>query len=274
MALIDLNFFSYSFYRSVGVKVFLPVDKISLTEEVKWDKKPFKTLYLLHGVFDDYNSWINNSSILRYANDKNIAVVMPSGENMFYLNAPGRDGKERCKDTGGLYSKFIGEELVEFTKNIFPLSKKREDTFIAGLSMGGFGAIVNGVKYHNTFSHIAALSPALMIDDSVNSSYNKNIMLRNREFFESFLGDLSTVKESDKNPYYLVKRLKEENASLPKFYLACGKSDHLFPRTEEFANFLMEEGCEFIFEKGSGDHDWIFWDTYIQHVLDWLPCNK
>lgn len=272
MANIDINFFSKSLYRSVSVKVILPIDKFTLEEDdEEWDKKPFKTLYLLHGMFDDYNSWINNSRIIRWANEKHLAVVLPTGENMFYLDAPGIEGKTRQAAVGEQYSKFIGEELVQMTRNIFPLSKKREDTFIAGLSMGGYGAIYNGCIYHKTFSHIAALSPALMIEDAINSTYNKSIMLRNRAFFERFFGDLSTLKESDKNPFYLIERLKKENVNIPKIYLACGKSDHLYPRTEEFASFLMEQGAEFNFEKASGDHDWDFWDTYLQHVLNWLP---
>lgn len=274
MAIIDLNFFSKSLYRSVGVKIILPIDKFSLGDDIEWDNKPFKTLYLLHGVFDDNNSWINNTRIIRWATEKNLAVVLPSGENMFYVDSPGINGKERLSSVGEQYSKFIGEELVQMTRKIFPLSKKKDDTFIAGLSMGGYGAIYNGCKYHKTFSHIAALSPALMIDDAEKSSYNKSIVLHNRAFFERFFGDLSTIRESEKNPYYLIQKLKKENANLPKFYLACGKSDHLFPRAEEFASFLMKQGAEFIFEKANGGHDWDFWDTYIQNVLNWLPLGN
>lgn len=271
MALINVNFFSKSLLRSIEVKVILPIDKFSLVEDVQWDKKPFKTLYLLHGVFDDNNAWLRETRISRWASEKNLAVVMPSGENMFYLNQHGINGDTCEINVGGDYSKFIGEELVEMTRNMFPLSKKREDTFIGGLSMGGYGAIINGCKYHKTFSHIAALSPALMIDDAVSSTYSRNIILRNRAFFEYYFGDLTKLKESDKNPFYIVESLRNDKVELPKFYLACGKSDHLFPRVEEFANFLMTKETEFVFEKAAGNHDWDFWDTYIKHVIDWLP---
>lgn len=273
MALIDVNFFSKKLFRHVSFKVILPVDPITVTiddDETVWDKKPFQTLYLLNGVFDDCNAWINNSRILRLAEEKKIAVVMPSGENSFYLDAPGINGATRAANIGDMYSQFISEELVEFTRSIFPLSKKREDTFIGGLSMGGYGALINGLKYHKTFSRIAALSPALMIDDAINSTYNKHVILRNRAFFESYFGDLNQIKESEKNPFWLVENLKKQKVELPKIYLACGKNDHLFPRCEEFASFLMTQETEFLFEKNSGDHDWNFWDTYIERVLNWL----
>lgn len=271
MAIIKLNVFSKSLYRNVDIQVILPVDNFSLAEETPLSKGPFKTLYLLHGVFGDSNDWITNTRIALWAQQKNLCVVMPSGENMFYLNAPGINGQESDADVGGKYSDFIGKELVELTRTIFPLSKKREDTFIGGLSMGGYGALINGLKYHSTFSHIAALSPALMLDDAVNSTYSKNIILRNRAFFESFFGDLSKVLDSEKNPYTLVSNLRDAKVELPKMYLACGKNDHLFKRTEDFADFLMTKGTDFIFEKGNGNHDWDFWDTYIKRVLEWLP---
>lgn len=271
MATINVNFYSQSLCRNITVKAIIPIDKFSLTGDAEWDQKPFKTLYLLHGAFDDQDSWLNNTRILKWAAEKNLAVIMPAGENMFYLNAPGINGEERQSSVGEEYSRFIGEELVEFTRSLFPLSKKREDTFIGGLSMGGYGAIYNGCIYSKTFSHIIALSPALMIDDAVSSTYKKAIILRNRAFFERFFGDLTQLKESDRNLYYLIERLKGEKVELPKIYLTCGKNDHLFNRVEDFASFLMNQGTDFIFERGTGDHDWDFWDEYIKHAIDWLP---
>ena len=81
---------------------------------------------------------------------------MPSGENKFYVN-----NEYTCER----FSDFIGEELVEVTRKMFHLSDKKEDTYIAGLSMGGYGAIVNGFKFNNTFGYVAGLSSALILDD-------------------------------------------------------------------------------------------------------------
>lgn len=85
---------------------------------------------------------------------ENLAVVMPAGENAFYVDQP---------SIGAMHGQFIGEELVEITRKMFPLSRKREDTFIGGLSMGGFGALRNGLKYHDTFGAVICLSGALHV---------------------------------------------------------------------------------------------------------------
>lgn len=271
MAVIDINFYSNYLRRNVSIKAILPIDKFSFTGDEQWNGQPFKTLYLLHGAFDDQNSWLNNSRILRWASEKNLAVIFPAGENMFFIDAPGINGEPRKSSVGEEYSKFIGEELIEFSRNLFPLSRKREDTFIGGLSMGGYGAIYNGCIYNHVFSHIAALSPALMIDDAISSTYRKAILLRNRAFFERFYGNLDNLKESDHNLHYLIERMVKENIQLPEIYLSCGNRDHLFERVKEFSSFITNLGVKCTFEEAQGDHNWDFWDEYIQHIINWLP---
>ena len=142
MALLEVNFFSKALMRPVTMNVILPADKVFFEEETEEDEKPFKTLYLLHGVMGNYTDWVTGTCIKRWAEEKNLAVVMPSGANMFYMDHP---------EVNENYSEFIGKELVKITRRMFPLSHKKEDTFIAGLSMGGYGAIRNGLKYHDTF---------------------------------------------------------------------------------------------------------------------------
>ena len=148
MALIQATFMSNALKRTVPIQVILPVDKL-IGEEMK----PFKTLYLLHGLFGSYHDWNSNTRIQRWAQDQNLAVVMPSADNSFYIDYDMLPNSE--------YGKFVGEELVQVTRAMFHLSNKREDTFIAGLSMGGFGAIRNGLKYSETFGYIAGLSSAI-----------------------------------------------------------------------------------------------------------------
>ena len=166
MALIQVNFMSKALLRTVTVNVILPVDKFSLTGNTKETEKQYKTLYLLHGIFGNYTDWIAGTDILRLAQARDLAVVMPSGENGFYLDQP---------EQGRNYATFIGEELVEITRKMFPLSRKREDTFIGGLSMGGYGAIRNGLKYSDTFGRILGFSSALHILEDVESNQNRNI---------------------------------------------------------------------------------------------------
>ncbi len=159
MALLQVNYVSKALFRSVPLNVVLPTDKILDFESFDYAMKPgqkFKTLYLLHGLIGNYTDWISGSRIQRWAEERNLAVVMPSGDNAFYVdNIHG----------GDRYGEFIGKELVEMTRLMFPLSDKREDTFIAGLSMGGYGAIRNAIKYSDTFSCVAGLSSAVHVLD-------------------------------------------------------------------------------------------------------------
>ena len=128
-----------SLKRTITINAILPTDKFVRPGTPKPEKKPFKTLYLLHGIFGNYTDWVAGTRIQRWAQDNDLAVIMPSGENGFYVDHPGRGDQ--------LYGEFIGQELVQFTRDLFHLSDKREDTYIAGLSMGGYGALRNGLKY-------------------------------------------------------------------------------------------------------------------------------
>lgn len=151
MALLQVNFNSAILHRKVPMQVILPTDAGS------GSTGPFKTLYLLHGLMDNCTVWTSNTRIERWAMERSLAVVMPSAENSFYVDIP--CGSSPFGDFGA----YVGQELVKMTRKMFPLSPRREDTFIAGLSMGGFGALRNGLKFSNTFGYIACLSGAIHI---------------------------------------------------------------------------------------------------------------
>ena len=265
MALMEVNFFSKALMRPVTMNVILPADKVFFEEETEADNKPFKTLYLLHGVMGNYTDWVTGTCIKRWAEEKNLAVVMPSGANMFYMDHPNLNEN---------YSEFIGKELVKITRKMFPLSHKREDTFIAGLSMGGYGAIRNGLKYHDTFGYIIGLSSALITEDMAKRKENDEVMFyETKAFGERCFGDLEKLLNSDMDPKYLVRKLKEENIDFPKFYMACGLQDGLLPKSDEFAAFLKENGIDVTYETGPGAHEWDFWDRYIEKAIEWLPTD-
>lgn len=264
MALIQVNFLSKSLMRTVPLNVILPVDKLTFPGMPEREDKPFKTLYLLHGIFGNYTDWVSGTNIQRWAEEKDLAVVMPSGDNMFYVDQ---------EAAHNYYGELIGQELVEITRKMFPLSHKREDTFIAGLSMGGYGAIRNGLKYHDTFGYIGGLSSAMLIDGLEDRTNEVPFFIDGKDFAESFFGDLSKVKESDKNPEWLVKKLIEEQAELPKMYLACGTEDSLLAPNQKFRDFLRASGVDVTYEEGPGNHEWDFWNRYIKKVIDWLPLD-
>lgn len=268
MATFLVNFVSQSLARTVSLNVILPTDKMYFPGmPVREEGKPFKTLYLLHGVIGNYTDWLHGTRIQRWAEENDLAVVMPSGDNAFYVDQPWN-----CN----YYGKFIGEELVNFTRKTFPLSHKREDTYIAGLSMGGYGAIRNGLKYHDTFGCIGALSSALVVNEAMLERTDDAMMfIESRQYAQSCFGqDLEAALKSDVNPKFLVEQLIEEKAQFPKIYMACGEDDGLLGVNEDFVRFLQERNVDVKFETGPGNHEWDFWDTYIKKVLDWLPLER
>ena len=265
MALIQVNFMSKSLMKIVPMNVILPVDKMAFLGMPVREDKPYKTLYLLHGVFGNYTDWISDTNIQRWAEENDLAVVMPSGENMFYVDNP---------KVNNYYGEFIGKELVEITRKMFPLSHKREDTYIAGLSMGGYGALRNGLKYHENFGCIAGLSSALIIDGIENRTDDVPLFIESRSYAEGCFGDLTKVAESDMNPKWLAKKLVEEKADFPKIYMACGERDFLLKANEDFRDYLEKLGVDITFEVGPGAHKWDFWNTYIKKVIEWLPLEK
>ena len=265
MAFIQMSILSKSLMRTVPVNVILPADKMVFPGMPEPPEKPFKTLYLLHGVFGSYIDWVNGTRIQRYAEEHDLAVVMPSGDNAFYVDQPGANN---------YYGEFVGKELVELTRKMFPLSRKREDTFIGGLSMGGYGAMRNGLKYWENFGCIVALSGALLVEDVAKRTNDDPFFLNRRDYAEACFGDLSKILDSDRNPKYLVRQLKKEGRPIPRIYMACGDADSLLPANQDMAAFLKEQGADVTFEVGPGAHEWDFWDTYIRRAIEWLPTDK
>ena len=141
--------------------------------------------------------------------------------------------------------------------------------------MGGYGAIYNGLKYHDTFGYIGALSAALVVNEGMLSRTDDSLFFaETRQYAQSCFGqDLKAAVESDVNPKVLVDRLVREDAALPKIFMACGLDDGLLAANEDFAEYLKQKGVSFKFETAPGAHEWDFWDTYIKKILDWLPLE-
>ena len=253
MALIQFTYVSNVLLRSVPVQVILPADKLSPEGEYLPLKK-YKTLYLLNGYLGCHTDWVSGTRIQRWAEERDLAVVMPSGENSFYLDRPG----DRMA-----YGKWIGEELVQITRRMFPLSEQREDTFIGGLSMGGFGAMRNGLKYNDTFSQIISLSPALHMFEGP-EPHIMGLLGKGKDAWEE-------VQNSDLNPRWLIENIRGEK---PGVYLACGLQDELLPGSRVHRKLLTEAGFQVHYVEDEGSHDWDYWDRHIRLALDWLPLDE
>ena len=265
MALIRVDFFSKALMRTVTINAVVPTDKMVFGSTEPPKPKKYKTLYLLHGIFGNYTDWVTGTRIQAWAQDKDLVVIMPSGENKCYVDN---------EKSGDMFGKFIGEELVDFTRRTFPLSDKREDTFIGGLSMGGYGAIRNGLKYHDTFGAICDLSSALILEGVYKSEYQEKWSIGSRHYYEGLFGDIDKLPGSDKDYNALAKKVAEEGKNIPKIYMACGTEDNLVKANDAFSKYLTELGIEHTYETGPGVHNWVFWDTYIAKVLDWLPLGE
>lgn len=262
MALIEVNFVSKQLLRTVTFTAVIPLDGLAKTTSTSNNK--FKTLYLLHGSFGNHTDFISGTRIQKWADEHQLAVIMPAGENQFYIDKP---------KFSEYYGAFVAKELVEFTRDLFPLSTKKEDTYIAGLSMGGYGAIVNGLKYHDTFGAIGALSPGLILDDVLNQTALFDDIGIALPLCDYYLDGLESVKDSDKDYYYLVDQLQQSGIEFPKLYMAMGKDDFLIDPVRTFNSYLTKHQIDVTYVEGEGQHDWDFWDTYLQKFIEWLALK-
>jgi len=260
MAVLSGDFISKSLGRTVSFTAVLPtIDFMGMIDpDLKpyADPKPFRTLYLLHGIGNNHTDWITGTRIAHYAEEAGLAVIMPAGENSFYTDNSDWDR----------YGEYIGGELVDMTRAVFNLSRKREDTFIGGLSMGGYGALRNGLKYCETFGRIVALSSALVVDDAVLSTDDSPVFFGRRAFYTSIFGDLNSLQGSDNDLRALAKRNKDKT----KIFLACGTEDMLIGKNWKFRDYLTDNGADLVYHEGPGGHEWPFWDRYIEKGVRWL----
>ncbi|MDK2808798.1 MAG: putative tributyrin esterase [Clostridiales bacterium] len=262
MALLQINYFSEALMKITTFHIYLPNDlQPMMMEGNAHYKRKTKTLFLLHGFSGNTTDWMTNSMAQQLSLQYNLAIVMPSGENSFYLDGKG---------TGRAYARFLGEELVSYVSKTFGLSNQKEDLFIGGLSMGGFGAIRTALFYHETFSKAVALSSALIIHNIMGMKPGERDDIADYDYYVSTFGDLTKLSESVNNPEYLIKRNKEENRDIPALYMACGTEDFLIEENRSFHDFLQKEGVPVCYQESPGIHDWNFWNTYLEPAIQWL----
>lgn len=255
MAYLNIEFFSNSLLRTVSFKMFIPNDPKDGT--VPCGEGKMKTLFLLHGYTGSSYFWGYEELAAKY----NFAMVMPSGENAFYL-----DGEA----TGCKYCTYVGEELVGYIRRTFGLALCAEDTFVCGLSMGGFGALHTALSYPQNFSKAGAMSSALIIHEIAGMKQGDNNGVANYDYFKKCFGDLESVVQSRANPETLVKQLKRSGEPIPEIYMCCGTEDFLLENNRSFHNFLNEQNVRHIYRESKGSHDGVFWGEYTPRIIDWM----
>ncbi len=259
MAYFNIEFFSNALVRPVSFKMYIPNDPETDNphDENPYNKRKMKTLFLLHGYTGTAGFWGHEQLAAKY----NFAMVMPSGENAFYL-----DGAA----TGHKYCTFVGEELVQYIRCTFGLALSADETYICGMSMGGFGAIHTALTYPDSFGKIGAMSSALIIHGIANMKPGDNNGIANYDYYRQCFGDLENVEKSDANPEVLVKKLIGSEKKLPQIYMCCGTEDFLLENNRKFHRFLAEQNVSHIYNESSGGHDYIFWNEYTPKIMEWM----
>jgi S-formylglutathione hydrolase FrmB len=263
MSLVTFNFESEYLGNNHTVGVILPDKPRTQTpKEFYGSGKKYKVLWLLHGTFGDYSDWIRKSMIELYACEHDLIVVMPSALNSNYANWP-------SFGTGFNMYDYLFEELMPLIYNWFPASDKREDNFVAGLSMGGRGTCVMAFNHPEKFAAAAVLS-SMPSDLNAVKAEGGHMWERMKKSVINF-----DSEEEFLNSYQNTAKMLKDNIAagvdMPRLMFACGESDMLY---EGFKKFRAEAeemnlGAEF-YTLPNYKHEWRFWDLAIQKALEFF----
>lgn len=221
-------------------------------------EKGLPVIYLLHGAYGDCNSWMRNSCIERYVQAHNCVAVMASAENSFYQDMA----------FGNPYYTFMTEELPAYVTRLFPVSRRREDTYVAGFSMGGYGAWFLALSRPDLYSKAVSLSGALDIsscyrlcmEGKIEGPFPWNQIFRDPSQLDGSSADLFELFRQDR-----------EKGLLPELYQACGTEDFLIGMNRDAYAGFTSMGAEISYHETEGHaHNWDYWDEEIRNGLDWI----
>ncbi|WP_167629296.1 alpha/beta hydrolase [Listeria valentina] len=250
MAIIDFQFLSNTLATTTSISILLP-------EQEDWwsggNKTTYPTLYLLHGLSNNHTTYVRNTNIERYATEKGVAVVIPSFDHSFYSNMA----------YGHRYFDYFTKELLPLLPTLFPLAQEREKTFVAGHSMGGYGAFKMALSCPDRFSKAASMSGVMDIDYILHHPFDNFSV-------EAITGGKKTLHGTPSDLYHLIRKNKKSQIELPELYQTCGTEDFLYEDNLAFRDFLQSENIQSTYTEAPGEHDFKFWDKSIQNVLEWL----
>jgi putative tributyrin esterase len=248
MALIRLD------HSPATVKVNTPLN-IILPDPGAMGKQPVrerKVLYLLHGLSDDASAWQRYSSIETYANAYGLVVVMPSVGRSFYIDQP----------NGQQYFTYLTEELPQYLSDVFDLRPKREDTLIAGLSMGGYGVMKTAFHYPERFCAAASFSGVLLLDILKHHPDDAR-----KDEFSLLFGDLNQIQGSVHDPMVWYQNAAEDPGRLPRLFISCGRQDDLYQLNKLAVAAFSRLSIPVDYYEEDARHDWLFWDPQIRRFL-------
>ena len=252
MAFLSVDLFSESLEVGTSLNVVLPQSTRGQigVEAVAVPAQGWPVLYLLHGLSDDHSAWVRYTSIERYAAAAGLAVVMPAAGRSFYAD----------EAHGHRYWTWISEELPSVVGELFRVSQRPEDTYVAGLSMGGYGALKLGLTHPGRFAAVASLSGAVDVRSLVERPERAEIVDR------VFAGSFSAGDDL----YELLAAA--DPARLPPLYVACGtEEDRLLAANTRLGAQARDAGVDVTTDFRPGVHEWGLWDATIRDVIAWLP---
>ncbi|MBN1551319.1 tributyrin esterase [bacterium] len=266
MARIQMNYYSDSLKSNTNVNIILPTptsDEFVNHKDIGYfrDGVCYQVLYLLHGTYGDDTEWCRLTSIERYVQRYKLAVIMPSCANSYYYDM----------FAGPKYFTFLTEELPLYLSRLFPISGRREDTFIAGLSMGGYGAWYIAVSKPGQYAAAANLSGDLDLLNHLKMDSAQKGPWPFQAIFEDF--DPKAFCDSENNLMVKLKKQVASDACLPRLFHTVGTEDPLHKKTAKYKQTMVDLGIDVCFEECSGIHDWAFWDTNIQRALEWFQLK-
>jgi len=253
MSFIQWNFHSESLQIATSANIILPQNLVQ-------NGRKIPVLYLLHGLSDDHTIWQRRTSIERYVEQSNLIVIMPAVNRSFYTNTA----------NGNLYWDFISKELPDLCMNFFPISEKRADTFVAGLSMGGYGAFKLALKQPNRFAAAASLSGAL---DIVKRFKESQCEPSGKQEMDNIFGSDQDLSGGDNDLLFLLNNLSNRTRR-PQLFQWCGTEDFLYADNKKFYHHAKKIGVDVNYSQSPGGHTWDHWDEQISNVINWLPINR
>jgi S-formylglutathione hydrolase FrmB len=261
MALVHCHFFSEVLGLSTSINVILP--RVADAEDrppLEGWRRRYPTLTLLHGLSDDHTIWLRRTAIERYVQPLQLAVVMPAVHRSFYTDMA----------IGYKYWTFVSEELPAITRSYFPLSAAREDNFVAGLSMGGYGAFKLGLAHPDRYAAAASLSGAVDMAERAGEVEDPGY----RREMEIIFGGAEQIAGSQNDLRHLARQVAASSGPKPLLYQCCGTEDFLYDDNVRFRDFLRTLDLDLRYDEGPGEHEWSYWDYQIQQILDWLPIRR
>ncbi len=269
MAYLTMNMRSVVLQMDTSVNVLLPEKRYE--RQALEPNRKYPVLYLLHGHGDDHSAWIRKSMIEYLTRDLDMVVVMPTVYRSYYTD---------CK-YGLKCLTYVAEELPVKMANFFPISTKREDTFVAGNSMGGYGAFRLALGYPEKYGAAASFSGALTPFGDIDTDQDEAFTLtRSQDYLDNRYRNFGSREEfaaSDNNLVRLVRRLNQSGKVKPMLYQCCGTEDFVtYGQNVCFHKFMEQEGQGFGYEyfEGPGNHNWDFWNPQIPVMLKKFGLKK